>query len=350
MRTKVDRIGIETAIVRARDLPAAVIDQDWSLVSVALAPHRAHRPSLAASWDSWVIVAVQRGAFVGVLPIQRPKNTAVSGSVLDPVSVAPEIFGTAARDPREYLFIGGCTDLVAGTATAAGLGDVQSRRVKHALVTRAVEESHRLKLTGAALYVRDEELEAFSGGGLRQAVPIARLSSLRVPASHADYLGSLRGSQRRTVIKDRQVTAELGLRTDVLPAAETVDEAAPLIMNVKRRHDVLDHPRLARLRLAEWAADPLGDRVAFVVSGEAGPLAITFACDCGRMLEIYEIGLTDEPAHRHAAYVQSLVHAPLAYAMEHGLDEIVFGLDAEKPKTIRGAILSPVWAARAPSL
>jgi hypothetical protein len=146
------------------------------------------------------------------------------------------------------------------------------------------------------------------------------------------------------VRKDRRIIAESGLRTEVLPAEQVAEIAGEFVANVKQRHGVPDHPRLARMRLSEWAAAPLGERVAFVVSDRGGPLAMTFACRTADRLEIYEAGLIDQSSHRHVAYVESLVYAPVRYGIDNGVSEIVLGLDAEVPKTIRGATLSPVWA------
>lgn len=99
-----------------------------------------------------------------------------------------------------------------------------------------------------------------------------------------------------------------------------------------------------RARLARWAADPAGERVAFAVCDADGPVAVTFGCVLGTGLEIYETGLADGHPHRHEAYAESLFQAPIAFAQARGITEIDLGLDATIPKTRRGATLAPTWA------
>jgi predicted N-acyltransferase len=280
------------------------------------------------------VLAHSGSTVTGIVLVQQAKQAAVS-AVFDPATVAPTLFGSA--DPREYLLIGGVTDLVSGTAVRPGAD------VSGVLVRAAHAEAISRGLRPAALYVRDAELATFTGAGLDRTEQVSQACAIRLAGDDAGYLASLTHNQRRTVLKDRRRIDGLALKSEVLPAGEAVS-LAPLVANVKARHGVADHPRLVRLRLKEWAAEPVGERVAFVVSGSTGPLAVTFACRTRERLEVYETGLADDAEDRHEAYVESLVYAPVRYAIEHGTAEVHLGLDAVTPKTRRGAVASPVWA------
>ncbi|PBC78953.1 hypothetical protein BX265_3745 [Streptomyces sp. TLI_235] len=331
---------METRLVAVDEIPRNLSDSPWNASSVSLLPDRLGRPYSAAAWHSRVVLATRDGTVLGMLPVQRPKAGAGPGPV-DPAALVPELFDGPAH---AHLFLGGCTDLVSGAAVAAGLPPAEAAAVRRALVAAGREAALAEGLVPIALYVRDEEMGAFPAEDGWRAERIAQVSTIHVPADDAAYLAGLGASGRRTVLKDRRAAADCGLATAVRPAAEVVAEAAELVGQVKRRHGLADPVRLIRMRLAQWAADPVGERIAFAVSGPDGLLAVTLACVVGPRLEIYETGLVDEHEHRHEAYAESLFQAPVRHALAHGLTAVDLGLDAETPKTRRGAVLSPVWA------
>jgi predicted N-acyltransferase len=197
-----------------------------------------------------------------------------------------------------------------------------------------------------ALYVRDDEIDDFTaeGNGLRSALA-ATLSVAHTEASGTAFLSALTSKQRRTVRRDRERLARSTLRYEVMPARAALDVAPELVVNVKRRHGVADHPKLARLRLTEWAEEDVGERLAYVVSDNGQVVAVSFGVSYGGRLEVYETGLVDEHEFRHEAYVQSMIYGPLEHAMILGLTSIELGLDSLTPKTSRGAVPVPVWAA-----
>jgi hypothetical protein len=342
-----ESLAASTTVVELNDLPAQVDDQRWVAASEVLLPGRLRRTKGTGAWALTVVLACRDGVPVGVLPLRRAR-TGVVGEIFDPVLVAPDVFGAARRDPRDYLYLGGPADLVSGCAVAEDLTEGQRAEVRRAMVAGGHAVAAEQGLIPAALYVRDAERDAFSLGGVRASHEVAKVSVLRLPATDEEFLAGLSSNQRRTVRKDREAIAGLGLRVEVVPAAELIASArgpavVELIMDVKRQHGVTDHPRLARLRLAEWAGQPGGERVAYLV-GDPDPVAVTFGCVAGSRLEIYETGMSYAAEHRHEAYLESLFHAPIRHALASGISEIDLGLDAETPKTRRGAVTAPVWA------
>lgn len=339
---------ISTVVATLHEFADVLDDDEWGFISTALAPGRLRRVAADARWRSWFVVALASGVPVGLLPLYRSKNPSFATPIFDPVRVAPELFGVASRRADEYLLIGGNTGLVSGAALAASLDHELAHRVLVMLVDTAFDHAAATGLTGAALYVRDHDIEGFRCGsaGRRAARPIGEFATLPVPGRTLEqYLSTLSRGRRSIVRRDWRWLDERGLRAVQAPAADLIEEAAPLVAEVKRRHGVPDHPALVCLRLQDWAAEPVGVRVAFAVRGANGQLlAVSFACHRGDLLEMYEIGLTDDPDVRHLAYVEVLVYAPLRYAARTGCAEIQMGLDSLTPKTLRGAVSTRVWA------
>jgi hypothetical protein len=258
--------------------------------------------------------------------------------------VAPALFAGSDRRADAYQLIGAGSDLVAGAVVRPGVSDGERGVLVRTLADAAFAEARRLGLTGAALYLRNEQIDHFGVGRSRARVDeLARLDV--VDGGDEAYLASLDAGRRSVVVRDWRKLGEHGLRSETVPAAAVVDEAAPLVVNVKRRHGVLDHPRLAAMRLRRWADEPFGERLAFVVRGGAGELlAVCFGCRHGRVLEMLEIGLVDESALRHLAYVEAMVYGPRRYAAQSGCRELHLGLGSAHPKCLRGARMAPVWA------
>jgi hypothetical protein len=128
-------------------------------------------------------------------------------------------------------------------------------------------------------------------------------------------------------------------------AKDVVDEAVPLVLGIKHRHGVPDHPDLVRYRLEDWATDPAGERVAFVLRDSSGTmLGVTFGCRRSSVLELYEVGLVEESDVRHLVYAEILVYAPLRSAAVNECNQIILGLGSTTPKKLRGAAITNVWA------
>jgi hypothetical protein len=338
-------LGLSVDVVPAADVPVEVAAGDWIMSSVSVHPARAALPSLMGAWRSWVAIARHGGSVVGAVTLQQRRTLLMPGPKFDPMLVAPSIFDDR-RDPRDYLYIGGGSDLVAGVATTPGLDPAACRQVRRAVVSYAVEHARSLGLRPVALYVRDAEIDDFTAGGngLRAAA-VATLSVARTRVNDAAYLSSLTSNQRRTVRRDRERMVQGSLRYEVKPAHAALDAAPQLVVNVKSRYGVKDHPKLARLRLTEWAEEDVGERLAYLVSDRDRVLAVSFGVSYRGRLEIHETGLVDEHEFRHEAYVQSMIYGPLEHAMMHGMASVEFGLDSPTPKTRRGAVPVTVWAA-----
>jgi hypothetical protein len=293
-------------------------------------------------------VAELDGSVVGLLSIHRSTGTHFPAPIFDPAMVAPDVFASSDRAANGYLLIGGNTELVAGYAVREGFDDASRARIGSALVTAAFREAEDRGLVGAAVYVRDEQRPEFTGDPARTgraACQVDELAEMMVVGPGIDaYLRSLDHARRSVVRRDLTRLASLSLVGAAVPALDVIDEAARLVVEVKQRHGLADHPRLAALRLRHWARDTPGERLAFAVRDDEGRmLAVTFGCHHDDVLELYEIGLSDS-VHRQLVYAEVLVYAPLRYAAGKGCRVVQLGLGASRPKDLRGARFSPVWA------
>ncbi|MFE3186565.1 GNAT family N-acetyltransferase [Streptomyces violascens] len=324
----------------------AVSGESWHVPSSALDPGRLAVAD--ARWHSSFVVAEMNSQPVGLLVLNRCRSAAFPAPIYDPAKVAPQLF--EARPADSHLLIGGSTELVSGYVTRTTLDESMRRRVGRALVAAAIQHAESLGLIPAALYVRDEQLAEFrkpSGQADRPAVKLDEFAELPVGG---DYLSSLNHGRRSVVRRDWRRLEESGLRAVEEDPFAVMDETAELVAAVKERHDVPEHPRLAAMRLRRWAKEPLGRRLAFVVRDSAGGiLAATYGCHYDHVLELYEIGLTQSP-DRHLAYVESMIYGPRRYAVREGCSSIHLGLGASRPKDLRGAMFSPVWAVAAGAL
>lgn len=385
-----DDLALRTEVRPLASLAELPPDARWNLVSSALSPQWL-RSASDARWTVSAVLASVGEAVVGVLPLHRCKGAEFPAPVFDPHALAPGLFAAAPAD--EWLLVGGTLDLVSGVALAADLPPALSAAVGRALVDRAFEQAAAQSLLPAALYVRDEQVAAFLGRpetpvtsetpdasaipekpeastpartlegaeppaassqpteapdsvlthGRRKAAVLDRLATVHLAGG--DHLSGLDHGRRSVVRRDLRRIRDHGLTGACVPAADLVAEAAALVAEVKLRHGVPDHPRLAALRLRAWAAAPVGRRVGFAVRDAGGALlAACFGCHHGQELELTEIGLADHPEHRHLAYVEALFYAPLRYAERLGCTTIRMGLGSSRPKDLRGATFSPVWA------
>jgi hypothetical protein len=340
---------ISTTIHESPDeLPPNIGHHEWAVCSFALEPSRVIRNSRDRRFSTSFVLARVDTRPVGFLPLLRYKAETFPASMFDPASTAPRVFTPDSRPAHQYMLVGGTTELVSGAAVRNGLPGQTAEVVRHRLIDAGFEAARAAGLHGAALYVRQAELAAYLGRGPepRKHQSTGELATLHVPADGLNgYLASLNHGRRSTVLRDWRRLDTLGLHAEEVCARNVVDEAVPLVLGIKHRHNVPDHRILARYRLKDWATDPVGDRVAFVLRDSSGAMiGVTFGCRRPPILELYEIGLVDEPEMRHLIYAEILVYAPLRSAAINGCNQILLGLGSTTPKKIRGATIANVWA------
>jgi hypothetical protein len=231
--------GISTAVTATEDFTDVLHDDEWVFSSAALAPGRLRRVAADARWRSWFVIALWSGAPVGLLPLYRSKRASFAAPIYDPTRVAPQLFGPCRAD--EYLLIGGNTELVSGATLAASLDRALVDGVRTALVDAAFDHAGAQGLIGASLYVRDGDIEGFRAGRAVRAV--GEFATLPVPgATPEHYLSMLNHGRRSVVRRDWRALDSRGLRSTEVDAADLVDDAVDLVVDVKRRHGVTDHP------------------------------------------------------------------------------------------------------------
>jgi hypothetical protein len=339
--------SVSTSIIAADELAREACDDDWQACSVALLPDSLRWAARDRRWTSTFAVARLGSQPVGLLPMYRRKGPAFPARFLNPAEVAPEIFpgGVTAN---QYVLIGGMAEMVSGSAISCLLPADMTGTVKRNLVDEAYRWTAAHDFVGAALYVRQHELTAYVGDfGLgRCCQAVDEFSVLKLPGGGWEgYLASLDHKRRSVVKRDMKQLHQLDLVMRVSEATKVIEEAAPLVWNIKNRHGIPDHIVLVEDRLGDWAANPVGERVAFTVHDSAGQLlAVSFGCLYRNVLEMCEIGLLNDSTIRQLVYAEVLLYAPIRMASAAGGTEISLGLGSVIPKKLRGATVSKVWA------
>lgn len=340
-------VAISASVAAGRDLGDKDFDGEWQASSAALMPYSLREAARDLRWESMCAIARIGSQPVGLLPIYRRKGSAFPAAFADPAKVAPGIFPCAIA-ASQYALIGGASDMVAGPAVSRVLSDDMAAAAKRSLVDAAYQWSEASGLVGAALYVRQQDLTAFVGasGLARRSQAVDELSVLRLPSGGWEgYLASLDHKRRSVVKRDLAKLTDLKLALRVTPASDIIAESLPLVRSIKERHGVPEHADLLEARLSDWAANRVGERIAFTARDSSSRLiAVSFGCLYGGVLEMCEIGLTDDPSVRQLVYVEVMLYSPIRLAAAIGCEEITLGLGSVIPKKLRGATVTNVWA------
>lgn len=347
---------MRTLEIQVEDPAAAgpgVAEDGWRFSALALSPRRLKLAGRDARWHTSWLVATMSGTIAGILPVYRPKQAASTDSSYDLHAVAPELAAAVPADARNWLLIGGCKDLVAGALISGQADDSMAAHIRQRLAEAAFALAAAENRTPLALYVRGEDEPAFisAAGPGALAIPVTEEAYFDITFSDVyGMLARLRSKNRSTVRRDLRKIGALGLHASEVPAASVIGEAAPLIVMVKEKYGIADHPRIAAMRLREWLGSERADYVAFTVRDETGELlGVQFACHYSNILEAHEIGLRQGLPAGHYIYAEILFYAPLRYAWREGCRTVRLGLDSIPPKRERGALIRPVWAIGRPS-
>lgn len=335
--------AMKTEVATLDDLPEGWLAQEWWSPAVASRPGRAVQWAADARWDVRFVVARLDGGLAGVLPVGGLR-----------VAKAPDesyschaLLAAGSADERDWLVLGGGRDLAGGVAVTGWVPDSDRAAVVTALTRRALDEAAGQGRRPAFLYLpeaqREAVVEAFENPRL---VPLGELAVLATDHPDLDhYLLTLPSGRRNKIRRDWRAFQELGLSSEWVDAQDALEEAAPLVTLVKAVHGIPDHPRFARLRLEAWIAAGVGRCRAVMVRDSTGLLvAASFVSDAGESLEVYEVGLADDPSTRLPGYLETCYYAPLREAVRLGRSRLELGMEAAAAKRSRGAVLSPVWA------
>ena len=171
--------------------------------------------------------------------------------------------------------------------------------------------------------------------------PEARLEA--PGASFSDYLDTLSRDRRRKVRREIE-----GFTAGVEVGRETVhkglEEAAPLLVNVERKHG--GDPPVEVMRGFLTALDEaFGPRcVLFTCRRERRLVAFSLAIEWGDRLYVRAIGLDYEAEPPPGSYFNLGYYEPLRHCYERGLGGLHLGIDSYPAKVHRGARLEPLWA------
>lgn len=156
--------------------------------------------------------------------------------------------------------------------------------------------------------------------------------------SFSDYLARLPKKRRQSARRELQVGGEL----HTTRLANCATDVAPLIAAVQRRHsEPVDDAKMEERLGAQAAALP-DSALVFQLRLQARLQASTIAFRCGDELYVRMMGLTEDAPR--GAYFVAGYYEPIRYAISEGLRRVHFGINACRPKLLRGARLVPLWS------
>lgn len=272
--------------------------------------------------------------YAPIAPLRDPRY--------QPESLLPE---RLRCNDDQWLFIGGRADLVTSILRCGSLSSVDVAEIATALRHHIAAVAARSQRRPISFYARGSDLtllEAVLMPSHRRTV--ATYCEIAVPASLEDYVRQLRSRHRNLVRRDWRKLAELGLRSETVEWDAVIEVAAPLIAALSAQHGLPDHRRLVEHRLEMWLAFNELAPIAFAVRADDDELvAVSFGWMFGSRLQMYEVGLTTRATvGRHEAYVEAIIYSPLRFATEHECQVLELGLEAVRPKTLRGAVTQDV--------
>lgn len=294
-------------------------------------------------FDSGYVTIARQGTPVLALPMYAPQRAEWP----DPHYDVPALLGLADRAPATgFCLLGGRADLRCTLLRAAGTDPAQLADAATLAVGFARGAAARSRRRCALLYVdADGPLQqAARSVGVAGSAPLGeRYVIPDVGAGLPEYLSLLGASRRGIVRRDLRKLDQLGLRAEAGDWSAVLDESAPLIARVKQQHQQADLPALVRYRLSRRALDPDVRCVAFSTRQDGRLTAVTTGWVYGSTLELYEVGLADEPAaDRGLCYLEVMFYAPLRLMWSLGLRTLDLSLASARPKTLRGAEPRPL--------
>lgn len=229
-----------------------------------------------------------------------------------------------------------------------GLSDGQQRAIIEALAeaARAVADETGLQEIWA-MHADDETAKlctAVSSGSPLQLSPDAMLPLNEM--GHATWIGVQSRSRRRRLEQEAARWDRSGAHFAVVPLAEVVVEAGPLLAAHNRRFGSNATDEAMR-RYLELQATAFGeDAVAFTCRDPDKLLAFSYGLQWHDQLIMRATGERGGLARRDGLYFYLSLHQPVRHAALAGYRQIHLGPTAYDAKIRRGAVLQKRWAVR----
>ena len=273
---------------------------------------------------------------VAALPVSRPLQRGWHDSAYDPGNWG---YALASADARDYLLVGGTTDLrevlLVGALQPTELAGVLDRLWERILEISNVEGRFPL----AQFAVSDGPLAeaALRTGAMRLEETGERFVIVDVGTDLSSYLATLDRRRRSVVRRDLRDIEAAGIRTTTVPWHDLPSWAFVAVSDVRARY-APSSPRLVSFRLRQLAADPDVEAVAFVAHSEAGVQGVSLGWIRPGCLELYEVGLSGPESGQTQAYLEVMFYAPLRLLWARGGGTLDLAMEARRPKTLRGAL------------
>jgi uncharacterized protein len=300
---------------------------------------------------AYVVAETEAGRLTALLPVYRYQRSAHAGAYDPAATLPPGVWAELAGGADGCLLAGGRAGYLTGWALTSSVGLAADGLT--AVIGASQEMAARDGLAWAAQFLPAVEAELLVRTGLIAADELVLQTCearVTVPGpTFEHYLAALSSARRSTVRRDLARFAESGFVIEQTRLSAVLVEAPALVAQVQATHagravTAADEAEMRRALTAQ--AETLdADSVVFACRDANGaPVAVSLSYLAGDTLYVRLVGLAYAETLRSASYYQVAYYETIRLAQRLGLTSVHLGIASLRPKTLRGARLSPLFA------
>lgn len=323
------------------DIPAEQFDRLDPAVGVLGCYAKAKLREADGRWRVTYVHGTDGGTLKAAVPLYASRMTDWSDPAYDPRTWAlPPAAGedcTAAR----CLVVGSFEERHSGLHVEHSAREPgQLRQILAAMAQEAARQDRHLSFP----YFSSDTCDALSAAaaGCITWAPLGQEAYIR-DLSDPGWEASLPRRIRYNLRHDRELIEAAAIIGGRCSWPEIEDTASELIAKHNAKHGYLDHPEFVRARQWLWTGFPQAEHFVFTVRSPM-VTGVEIAVIWNGELDLREMGLSgEEGPERRAAYLDLAFHQPIRFAQSRGLRLIRFGMEAQKVKAGRGAVLQDLY-------
>ncbi|OIJ99822.1 GNAT family N-acetyltransferase [Streptomyces monashensis] len=177
--------------------------------------------------------------------------------------------------------------------------------------------------------------------------PLQLNQDARIPlpgTTFDDYLAALPRKRRTAIRRERRAFAEAGYELRTLRLSECAESAGALAAQLQQRHGHPADPAVMARLLQDQADNMAGTGIVQAAYAEGRMAAFSLFYHHANTLWLRSTGY-DYPTLRGAhEYFNIAYYLPITHAYTRGATALHLGMESLHAKSLRGAVISPLWA------
>jgi hypothetical protein len=288
-------------------------------------------------WRVSYLHATDGGKLTSAIPLYASRMANWPDPAYDPRAWPLPAAVTADCTAARCLVVGSYEERCAGLHVECSAREPeQLRQILAAMAQAAAGQDRHLSFPYVSSATRDA-LSAATDGRITWAL-LGREAQL-LDMSEPGWEAGLPQKVRYNLRHDRELIAAAALTSGHCSWPEIEDTASELIAKHNIEKGYPDHPEFVRMRQRRWADCSRVEMFVFTVTSPV-VTGVETGIVWNDELSLSEIGMSgDEGDERRAAYLDLAFRQPIAFAQSRGLRRIRYGMEAEKVKVGRGAVL-----------